>query len=166
MAPEASYSVTTTVQLLGLFAALALPVRTRQATSAGSRSLSRVWGSPTSHTSAFVLRSRALKLQGSVALSGGTRVAASPSVDTIHPQYGFVLQDNGPGRFEIGSPSRRRRWKASFMATAPTARGSARSRGRGAVDRVIVARAERPIAVAVRPVPPLGGVVDESGSRQ
>jgi hypothetical protein len=37
-----------------------------------------------------------LEVTGSVALVGGSTVSASPSVGTIFPQYGFVLQDNGP----------------------------------------------------------------------
>jgi hypothetical protein len=38
-----------------------------------------------------------LEVTGSIALVGGSTVAASPSVGTIFPEYGFVLQDNGPG---------------------------------------------------------------------
>jgi hypothetical protein len=38
-----------------------------------------------------------LEVTGSVALVGGSTVRATPSIGTIHPQYGFVLQDNGPG---------------------------------------------------------------------
>lgn len=43
------------------------------------------------------IRITCLEVTGSIALVGGSTVAASPSVGTIHPQYGFVLQDNGPG---------------------------------------------------------------------
>jgi hypothetical protein len=38
-----------------------------------------------------------LEVTGSVALVGGTNVRETPNQGTRFPQYGFVLQDNGPG---------------------------------------------------------------------
>ena len=38
-----------------------------------------------------------LQVTGSVAFVGGTTVRATEGVGTIHPQYGFVLEDRGAG---------------------------------------------------------------------
>jgi hypothetical protein len=38
-----------------------------------------------------------LEVSGSVAFVGGTTVRATAGSGTVHPQYGFVLEDRGPG---------------------------------------------------------------------
>lgn len=59
------------------------------------------------------IRVTCLEVTGSVAFVGGTTVGATASVGTIHPQYGFVLEDRGQGS--------RDRWTAfALFATDPS----------------------------------------------